>query len=258
MRKIIWTCVAAATLMAGASEWRELFNGRDLTGWYTYLKGRGKNVDPAHVFTVTNGVIHVTGTEWGALVTDESFANYRLLVEYRWLGTRCKQKTNAAFDSGILFHSTGPDGGFGDCWLFSHEYNLIYGASGDIWTVGNVKKFPEMFVKGEAAKVRHGGRFYIWQEGGESVTLVGNNRLCRFDIAPDWTDTPAAQAACNENPLGEWNTAELICAGDKVTCLFNGKVVNKATKVYPAKGKLQLQSEGCGVEFRRVAIKSLP
>lgn len=29
---------------------RELFNGKDLTNWYTYLRGRGKNCDPKGVF----------------------------------------------------------------------------------------------------------------------------------------------------------------------------------------------------------------
>ena len=33
----------------------ELFNGKDLTNWYTFLRGRGRNVDPKGVFTVTNG-----------------------------------------------------------------------------------------------------------------------------------------------------------------------------------------------------------
>jgi hypothetical protein len=94
----------------------------------------GKNVDPKGVFSVTQGVIRITGEEWGGLVTEETFSNYRLSVEYRWLGTRFGSKTKAALDSGILFHSTGVDGGFGGIWMASHEYNLIQGASGDFWT----------------------------------------------------------------------------------------------------------------------------
>ncbi|HPS08917.1 MAG TPA: DUF1080 domain-containing protein, partial [Kiritimatiellia bacterium] len=114
---------------------RRLFNGKDLTGWHTFLKERGKNVDPKGVFSVANGVIRITGEEWGGLVTEEDFSNYRLTLEYRWLGTRHGSKTKAALDSGILFHSTGVDGGFGGIWMASHEYNLIQGASGDFWTV---------------------------------------------------------------------------------------------------------------------------
>ena len=50
---------------------RRLFNGKDLSGWYTFLKERGKNVDPKGVFSVANGVIRITGEEWGGLVTEE-------------------------------------------------------------------------------------------------------------------------------------------------------------------------------------------
>ena len=51
---------------------------------YTYIKGRGRNVDPKRVFSVTNGVIRVTGEEWGALVTEDEFSDYRLDVDYRF------------------------------------------------------------------------------------------------------------------------------------------------------------------------------
>ena len=245
---------------------RELFNGRDFTGWYTYLKGRGRNVDPKGVFSVTNGVIRVTGEEWGALVTEEEFSDYRLDVEYRFTGTRFGDKAKKALDSGILFHSVGPDGAFYDTWLYSHEYNLITGASGDIWTVGDTNACPDMVVVGETGgtltdtSMPEGPyrRHAIWKEGGKRIELRGNRRLCRFDIDPGWTDTPQAPLAVNERPTGEWNTATLVCRGETVTCIFNGKVVNKAVRVVPSRGKIQLQSEGCGVEFRRVTLTSLP
>jgi len=242
-----------------------LFNGKDLSGWYTYLKGRGRNIDPEGVITVTNGLIRISGKEFGALVTEAEYADYRLDVEYRFTGTRYGCKKDKALDSGILFHSTGPDGGFAGIWLYSHEYNLITGASGDIWTVGDAKKRPDMVVEGES-----GGTFSdvsipegpwrthaVWKEGGKKVELRGNRRLCRFDISPKWTDTPAAPLAANENPTGAWNLATLVCRGETVECWFNGKLVNKATRVVPSCGKIQLQSEGCGIEFRRVDLQKL-
>ena len=42
------------------------FNGKDLTGFYPYLKGRGRS-DPNGVFTVRDGVIDVSGQEFGGL-----------------------------------------------------------------------------------------------------------------------------------------------------------------------------------------------
>ena len=36
-----------------------LFNGRDLTGWYTFLQKHGKNSDPDRVVTIEDGAIHL-------------------------------------------------------------------------------------------------------------------------------------------------------------------------------------------------------
>ena len=114
-----------------------------------------------------------------------------------------------------------------------------------------------MFVKSTAREVVDGDRKYlVYDPNGDEVTLVGNSRLARSDIDPAWTDTPAARAAVNENPVGEWNRATLVCRADKVECLFNGKLVNRAT-VCPSRGKIQLQSEGCEIEYRRVTLTRL-
>ena len=93
--------------------------------------------------------------------------------------------------------------------------------------------------------------------GGQEKTVSGNVRIPRFDIDPGWSDRRDAPLAANENPIGEWNTAVLECRGDAAKAYFNGKLVNEATRVSPSRGRLQLQSEGCGIEFRRVAIESL-
>ena len=36
-----------------------LFNGRNLDGWYTFLQNRGRDVDPKGVFTVIDGMIRI-------------------------------------------------------------------------------------------------------------------------------------------------------------------------------------------------------
>ena len=43
----------------------KLFNGRDLTNFYTYLQGVGKNKDEKNVFTVVDGAIRVSGEIYG-------------------------------------------------------------------------------------------------------------------------------------------------------------------------------------------------
>ncbi|MCS7161558.1 MAG: hypothetical protein RMJ19_13880, partial [Gemmatales bacterium] len=53
-----------------------LFNGKDLTNFYTWLgspgKGQprlGKNSDPKGVFTVKDGMIRISGEVFGAITT---------------------------------------------------------------------------------------------------------------------------------------------------------------------------------------------
>ena len=246
--------LALASCAGEGAAVRELFNGRDLSNWYTFIKGRGANCDPKGVFTVKNGVIHVSGEEFGCLTSEQDFSDYHLLVEYRWTGEpHFGSKKGEAPDSGILFHSIGPDGGFAGIWMMSHEYNLILGASGDLWTVGR-KDRPDIFVEGEAGDELMDGRYRIHAPGGKKVRLVGNDRLCRYDIARDWTNTRDVRPAANERPVGEWNVAEIVCRGDQAEFIFNGKTVNRITKLSPSRGRIQLQSEGCPIEFRRVAV----
>ena len=250
-------CVALDGAVPGE---RDLFNGRNLDGWYAYLRGRGKNCDPKGVFSVKDGVIHVTGEELGCITTEESFSNYVLSVEYRWLGTTygfIKEK-GRALDSGILFHSRGKDGGYSGTWMPCYEYNLVLGSSGELWTVGT--KDIEYAYDVELSDEKVCGKYPIGKPGAPKVRVSTSGLRCsceRWDIARDWTDTRDVKPACNENPEGEWNECRLVCRGDEVECYFNGKLVNRASGLNITSGRIQLQSEGCGIEFRNVRIKSL-
>src|SRR5262249_25097046 len=68
-----------------------LFNGKDLSNFYTYLgapakdeKPYGKNNDPKGVFTVKDGVLRISGEVYGALTTEKEYSNYRVTVEFKW------------------------------------------------------------------------------------------------------------------------------------------------------------------------------
>ncbi len=61
----------------------ELFNGENLDGWYTFLKGFGRDNDTKDVFTVKDGLIKISGEEWGGIVTDKEYENYKLVVEFK-------------------------------------------------------------------------------------------------------------------------------------------------------------------------------
>src|SRR5579862_5778009 len=103
-----------------------LFNGKDFTGWYTWLK-ETKYDDPKHVFTVKDGMIHVSGEDWGGLTTKNSYKNYHLIVEWKWGGPNLGKRAGHARDSGILVHSVGEDGAHDGTWMQSIESQVIEG-----------------------------------------------------------------------------------------------------------------------------------
>ena len=89
-----------------------LFNGRDLSGWYTFFRrndGADPKTDPKGVFKVEDGVIHVSGEEFGALTTEKEFENYRLVIEFKWGTKKWPPRETAVRDSGVLLHCVGPD-----------------------------------------------------------------------------------------------------------------------------------------------------
>src|SRR5712671_5379990 len=59
------------------------FNGKDLTGFYAYTHNH-KLEDPAKVFTVKDGLIRVSGEDFGAITTRDNFRDYHLIAEWKW------------------------------------------------------------------------------------------------------------------------------------------------------------------------------
>src|SRR6267154_850385 len=73
----VLVAILAAIPAAGAdSAVIHLFHGKDLTNFYTFLKGSGKNADPKQVFKVEDGMIHVSGEVYGYVATDKEYENY--------------------------------------------------------------------------------------------------------------------------------------------------------------------------------------
>jgi hypothetical protein len=95
----------------------QLFNGNDLNNWVFKLKD--PSVDPATVFTVKNGVIHISGNPFGYMRTKESYSDYKLHVEWRW--------PSEATNSGVFVHAQPPD----TIWLKCVECQLKAGNAGD-------------------------------------------------------------------------------------------------------------------------------
>ena len=228
-----------------------LFNGRDLDGWYTWLKDN-KLADPNKVFSVQDGVIRITGEEWGGIATRQMYRDYHLVVEWKWGGPTHGIRDGKARDSGILVHGVGEDGAASGTWLESIESQVIEGGTGDFILVAG-KRQPSMTV--EVRKAPNGEVY--WQEGGESLAR-DRGRFDWYASDPEWKDVTGFRGKQDvENPVGEWNRSEVICDGDTIKNILNGKVVNYGVNVSHTFGKIQLQSEGAEILIRRVELLPL-
>lgn len=236
---------------SGAAATMDLFNGKNLDGWYTFLQNRGRDTDPKKVFSVQDGMIRVSGEEWGCITTNEEYTNYKLIVEFKWGTKTHAPRIDNAMDNGILLHSTGADGAFEGTWMHSIECQIIEGGTGDLLVVGN--ESPDFALTSLVAKEKQNGT-YIFQPSGSPVTINGG-RINWFNRDAGWQDVKGFRGKGDiEKPVGEWNRIECIASGDSLTVMLNGVLVNQAFNVKPHKGKIQLQSEGAEIFFRKVEL----
>ena len=99
-------------------EWIQLFNGKDLTGWVPKVRYHEAGENPGKTFRVEDGLLTVSYADgyedgfnetFGHLFYEKPFSNYRLRVEYRFVGDQCKDGPGWAFrNSGVMIHGESP------------------------------------------------------------------------------------------------------------------------------------------------------
>lgn len=232
-----------------------LFNGKNLDGWYTFIKGRGRDKDPKNVFVVKDGIIHISGEEWGCITTNNEYENFSLLVEFKWGGKTFEPRLTNARDGGILVHSKGMDGGYSGTWMHGIECQIIEGGTGDMLVVGDGSN--DFAITCPVANEKQKSS-YLFKENGKPVT-IHTGRINWWGRAADWEDVINFRGKQDvEKPVGEWNKMECVAEGNNISIFLNGVLVNRAMNVLPAKGRIQIQSEGAAILFRRIELTMLP
>jgi hypothetical protein len=233
----------------GDEGWTSLFNGRDLSGWETWLgrapgqrEALGLDNDPLHVFTVVDGAIRISGQVFGALTTVEEFENYHLRVEHRWGEQKWPPRLERPRDNGICYHGTGEHGAHQGFWMRSHQLQIQEGDTGDYWSQAGAIVDVEGVTEGNEVH-------YV--PGEDFVTVARGRIVKRGD---------------HERPHGEWNVIEVIAEGDRATHIVNGEVVlvlHRSRHLVDGReqpltrGRIQLQSEGAEAWFRNIEIRPL-
>lgn len=212
-----------------------LFNGSDLSGFDTFLQSKGLNNDPDHVFQVEHGMVHVSGTEMGYIITKQDYQNYYLKAEFKWGEGTFAPRAGQARDSGILYNIQGEQ----KVWPRSVEFQINEGCTGDFW-----------MTDGAALTGKDGQR--VTGPDGKAV------KIDRFNKGP-WKNVVGYRDPVNEleKPHGQWNVLELVNQNGHVKHYVNGKLVNEGTDAFPSSGKILFQSEGAEVFFRNMKLYPL-
>lgn len=235
-----------------------LFNGKNLDGWYKFLRYRGRNNDPNGVFKVEDGMIHISGTEKGCITTKKEYGDYRLVIEYKYDKDNPNSPSiieGVARDGGVLLNSQGRDGAYSGIWMSSIEVNIIEGGTGDFIVVGDGTDRFQITAHVAAQKQ---GSSYLFEPGSDYLATIRRGRVNWLGRDPTWENVRGFKGENDlENPLGEWNKLECIVYGDKISVYLNGHFINEAINVRPTKGKIQIQSEVAAMLIRRVDLTPL-
>jgi hypothetical protein len=254
-----WQSVAADAVSA-------LFNRTNLQGFYTFLVDT-RYEDPRSVFSVTNGMIRISGEGLGYLATKQAYQNYSLVAEFKWGQSNWHwgDRVSKARDSGIFLHATGPDGNSHDgrgAFKAAIECQIMQGAVGDLLLILGTNSFGQLiaptFTAEIAAQPDPDGWPY-WAPGkGQSRTITRWGRLNWFNKSSNWKDTLGFRGSNDiESPESEWTHLECVCDSSRISVFVNGTLVNQASNVFPSRGQILLQCEGSEIFFRKLELHPL-
>jgi hypothetical protein len=213
---------AGTTVIYSQGKSISLFNGKDLEGWHADVPAMDKEPSLKSPFIVRNGMLVSLGKPGGHLITDKTFSEYRLEVEYRFAST--------PGNCGVLVHASKPRALY-DMFPQSLEVQMMNENAGDFWCIVEDIKVPDM--------VARRGPEEKWG------IIEGKNRRI-INLTDD-----------SEKPVGEWNTMVIECPGREVKVWVNGDLVNHGTDCTASSGQIAVQAEGSEVEFRKLVLTPL-
>jgi hypothetical protein len=250
-------CVLLATALCAVAQdstsseqWTPLFNGKDLDGWTPKIAGHELGDNYGNTFRVEDGVLKVCYDQYdkfdgkfGHLFYRETFSNYRLRVEYRFVGEQIEGGPSWAFrNSGIMIHGQSPESmGKDQAFPVCIEVQLLGGRGSGKRTTGNLCTPGTHVVMDGKLVTRHcidsSSKTYDGDQWVTAEVEVRGNTI-KHIIEGETVLVYSDPQLDEKDPEAK----ELLAAGqDK---MLTG-------------GTLSLQSESHPVEFRKVELLKL-
>jgi hypothetical protein len=216
---IVLMCGQSPAQAAEPMQFRELFNGKDLSGWVNVNTEKD-------TWSVRDGLLVCTGQPIGVMRTDRQYENFIMHIEWRHM--------EAGGNSGTFIWSEGtvPEGkqlpkGLEVQML---ELDWVNQHKQDDGTLP-----PIAYVHGE---------------------VFGANGLETVPDNPRGSRSKSIENRCKGK--GQWNTYDVVAVDGVVKLSVNGKFVNGISKASVKKGYICLESEGAEIHFRNIRIMELP
>jgi hypothetical protein len=142
--------------------------------------------------------------------------------------------------------------------MTSIECQLAQGCVGDLIAIrGMDEKGKTIPVQLTSETVLGPDQRPRWMKGGEPRIFTGRQLWwSRHD--PDFQELLDTRGKYDvESPTQAWTRVECLCAGSRITVRVNGTTVNECYDVFPAAGKILLQSEGFELFVRKFELHPL-
>lgn len=211
---LAWGSLASAEV----PEFRELFNGKDLTGWVNV------NTDKT-TWSVKDGELICSGHPIGVMRTDRQYENFVLHIEWKHIEPGGNSGVFAWSNAKPDEKSRLPNGV--EIQMLELDWVNLNKRNGELPPVAYV----------------HGELFGV----GGVETVPDNPRNSR---------SKSIENRCKGR--GEWNTYDVVCVDGVIKLSVNGKFVNGISRSSQKKGYLCLESEGAEIHFRNIKIMELP
>ena len=241
---------AAAQERAGAQKWVRIFNGKDLSGWTPKITGHDLGDNFGDTFRVEDGVLKVSYDKYekfegrfGHLFYRERLTNFRLRLQYRFVGEQVK----------------GAPG-----WAFKNSGVMILGQSPE--SMGKDQKFP-VSIEAQTLGGSGTGKRTTGNLCTPGTNVVMDGKLIKRHCIDSSSKTYHGD---------QWVTLEIEVRGNTIKHIVEGRTVltysdpqlddrdPDAQKLLKAGGKkmlsggsISLQSESHPVEFRNIELLKL-
>jgi hypothetical protein len=216
---------AAVLFLAGSARcddalvFRDLFNGKDLTGWVDVNTSKD-------TWSVRDGLLICSGKPTGVMRSEKQYENFVLHIEWMHM--------EAGGNSGVFVWSEGT-GAPGKPLPKGMEVQMLELQWPYLNPEKDGKPRPLGYVSGE---------------------LFGANGLEAVPDNPRGRRSMSWEMRCKGK--GEWNTYDVVCVDGTVKLSINGKFVNGVSQSTVRKGYLCLESEGAEIHFRNIRLLELP